>query len=185
MTILEKLQEIQTTLKVTKNQTNAFGKYKYRSAEDILEALKPLEDRYKVVFKITDTLEEVAGHVYVNSEAKIIDTESIDRESSVSSFAQAIIDFTAKGMQMPQRTGAASSYAKKYALGNLLLIDDNKDSDATNTHGKTTQTVVKPILKIGTPEFNKVSEFIAKGGEMSKVKLKYELPLNVEKALKF
>jgi len=67
----------------------------------------------------------------------------------------------------------------------LLLIDDNKDSDATNTHGKTTQTVVKPILKIGTPEFNKVSEFIAKGGEMSKVKLKYELPLNVEKALKF
>ena len=185
MTILEKLQEIQTTLKVTKNQTNAFGKYKYRSAEDILEALKPFETKYKVVFKITDTLEEVAGHVYVNSEAKIIDTESIDRESSVSSFAQAIIDFTAKGMQMPQRTGAASSYAKKYALGNLLLIDDNKDSDATNTHGKTTQTVVKPILKIGTPEFNKVSEFIAKGGEMSKVKLKYELPLNVEKALKF
>ena len=185
MTILEKLQKIQVELKVTKNQTNAFGKYKYRSAEDILEALKPLEDRYKVVFKITDTLEEVAGHVYVNSEAKVIDTESIDRESSISSTAQAIIDFTAKGMQMPQRTGAASSYAKKYALGNLLLIDDNKDSDATNTHGKTTQTVVKPILKIGTPEFNKVSEFIAKGGEMSKVKLKYELPLNVEKALKF
>ena len=185
MTILEKLAEIQVELKVTKNQTNAFGKYKYRSAEDILEALKPFETKYKVVFKITDTLEEVAGHVYVNSEAKVIDTESIDRESSISSFAQAIIDFTAKGMQMPQRTGAASSYAKKYALGNLLLIDDNKDSDATNTHGKTSQSAVKPILSIGTPEFNKVAEFIAKGGEMSKVKLKYELPLNVEKSLKF
>jgi len=185
MTILEKLAEIQVELKVTKNQTNAFGKYKYRSAEDILEALKPFETKYKVVFKITDTLEEVAGHVYVNSEAKVIDTESIDRESSISSQAQAIIDFTAKGMQMPQRTGAASSYAKKYALGNLLLIDDNKDSDATNTHGKTTQAVVKPILKVGTPEFHKVAEFIAKGGEMSKVKLKYEISLEVEKVLKF
>ena len=185
MTILEKLAKIQVELKVTKNQTNAFGKYKYRSAEDILEALKPFETKYKVVFKITDTLEEVAGHVYVNSEAKVIDIESIDRESSISSTAQAIIDFTAKGMQMPQRTGAASSYAKKYALGNLLLIDDNKDSDATNTHGKTSHSAVKPILSIGTPEFNKVAEFIAKGGEMSKVKLKYELPLNVEKSLKF
>lgn len=185
MTILEKLAKIQVELKVTKNQTNAFGKYKYRSAEDILEALKPFETKYKVVFKITDNLKQVAEHVYVDSEAKIIDTESIDRESSISSSAQAIIDFTAKGMQMPQRTGAASSYAKKYALGNLLLIDDNKDSDATNTHGKTTQAVVKPVLKVGTPEFNKVSEFIAKGGEMSKVKLKYELPLNVEKSLKF
>ena len=185
MTILEKLQKIQVELKVTKNQTNAFGKYKYRSAEDILEAVKPFEDKYKVVFKITDALKEVAGHVYVDSEAKVIDTESTDRESSISSTAQAIIDFTAKGMQMPQRTGAASSYAKKYALGNLLLIDDNKDSDATNTHGKTSQSAVKPILSIGTPEFNKVAEFIAKGGEMSKVKLKYELPLNVEKSLKF
>ena len=185
MTILEKLQKIQVELKVTKNQTNAFGKYKYRSAEDILEAVKPFEDKYKVVFKITDALKEVAGHVYVDSEAKVIDTESTDRESSISSTAQAIVDFTAKGMQMPQRTGAASSYAKKYALGNLLLIDDNKDSDATNTHGKTSQSAVKPILSIGTPEFNKVAEFIAKGGEMSKVKLKYELPLNVEKSLKF
>ena len=184
MTILEKLQEIQTTLKVTKNQTNAFGKYKYRSAEDILEALKPLEDRYKVVFKITDTLEEVAGHVYVNSEAKIIDTESIDRESSVSSFAQAIIDFTAKGMQMPQRTGAASSYAKKYALGNLLLIDDNKDSDATNTHGKTASSVSKPLLKVGSPQYNQVLKFMSDGGEISKVRLKYVVTAEVEKSLK-
>jgi len=185
MTILEKLAEIQVELKVTKNQTNAFGKYKYRSAEDILEAVKPFETKYKVVFKITDTLKEVAGHVYVDSEAKVIDTESTDRESSISSSAQAIIDFTAKGMQMPQRTGAASSYAKKYALGNLLLIDDNKDSDATNTHGKVANLAPKPILKIGSPEYNKVAEFVAKGGELSKVKLKYELSVNVEKSLKF
>lgn len=185
MTILEKLAEIQVELKVTKNQTNAFGKYKYRSAEDILEAVKPFETKYKVVFKITDTLKEVAGHVYVDSEAKVIDTESTDRESSISSSAQAIIDFTAKGMQMPQRTGAASSYAKKYALGNLLLIDDNKDSDATNTHGKVANLAPKPILKKYSPEYNKVLEFMSKGGELAKVKLKYNVSEEVEKSLKF
>lgn len=180
MTILEKLQKIQVELKVTKNQTNAFGKYKYRSAEDILEAVKPFEDKYKVVFKITDALKEVAGHVYVDSEAKIIDTESTDRESSISSTAQAIIDFTAKGMQMPQRTGAASSYAKKYALGNLLLIDDNKDSDATNTHGKSPAQA----LKLGSDEYKKVKEFISKGGDISLVKKKYIISADVEKSLK-
>jgi len=185
MTILEKLAEIQVELKVTKNQTNAFGKYKYRSAEDILEAVKPFETKYKVVFKITDTLKEVAGHVYVDSEAKVIDTESTDRESSISSSAQAIIDFTAKGMQMPQRTGAASSYAKKYALGNLLLIDDNKDSDATNTHGKVANLAPKPILKVGSPEYNKVLDFMSKGGELAKVKLKYNVSEEVEKSLNF
>jgi len=184
MTILEKLHKIQVELKVIKNQTNAFGKYNYRSAEDILEAVKPFEDKYKVVFKISDTLSELAGHVYVDSEAKIIDTESTDRESSISSMAQAIIDFQAKGMQMPQRTGAASSYAKKYALGNLLLIDDNKDADATNTHGKTPQTASKPTLKLGSPEYNKVVSFIAKGGEYSKVMLKYNIPADVEQQLK-
>ena len=185
MTILEKLQKIQVELKVTKNQTNAFGKYKYRSAEDILEAVKPFEDKYKVVFKITDELKELAGHVYVDSEAKVIDTESTDRESSISSTAQAIIDFSAKGMQMPQRTGAASSYAKKYALGNLLLIDDNKDSDATNTHGKTAQVAPKPILKIGSPQYNNVVAFMSDGGELDKVRLKYNVSAEVEKSLKF
>ena len=186
MTILEKLQKIQVELKVSKSQVNAFGKYKYRSAEDVLESIKPFQAKYNVVFKITDELKELAGHVYVNSEAKIIDAESTDRESSISSTAQAIIDFNAKGMQNPQKTGSASRYAKKYALGNLLLIDESAlDPDASNTHGKTSQSAVKPILSIGTPEFNKVAEFIAKGGEMSKVKLKYEIPLNVEKSLKF
>ena len=185
MTILEKLQKIQVELKVTKNQTNAFGKYKYRSAEDILEAVKPFEEKYKVVFKINDELAGYGEYVYIASEAKIIDVESTDRESSISSQAQAIIDFTAKGMQMPQRTGAASSYAKKYALGNLLLIDDNKDSDATNTHGKVAQLAPKPILKVGSPEYNKVLDFMSKGGELAKVKLKYNVSAEVEKSLKF
>ena len=140
MTILEKLQRIQLELKAPKNQRNNFGKYNYRSAEDILEAIKPYEAKYKVVFKINDKLVQLGDHVCVDSEAKIIDIESIDRESSVSSTAQAIIDFQSKGMQMPQRTGAASSYAKKYALGNLLLLDDTKDSDGNPLFIKTNWT---------------------------------------------
>ena len=180
MTILEKLQRIQLELKAPKNQRNAFGKYNYRSAEDILEAVKPFEGKYKVIIKITDELKQVGEYIYVDSEAKMIDVESLDRESSVCSNAQAIIDFSAKGMQMPQRTGSASSYAKKYAISNLLLLDDTKDSDATNTHNSKSSL---PILKAGSPEFNKVYEFMTKGGEISKVKLKYVVTKEVEQLL--
>ena len=185
MTILEKLQKIQVELKAPKNQRNSFGKYNYRSAEDILESVKPFEAKYKVVFKITDELKELGGHVYVDSEAKVIDTESIDRESSISSTAQAIIDFTAKGMQMPQRTGAASSYAKKYALGNLLLLDDTKDSDATNNHSKTPKNASnsKIELKATAPEFDKVKKYLKDGGSMAVVESKYSLSKEVKELL--
>jgi len=185
MTILEKLQKIQVELKAPKNQRNNFGKYNYRSAEDILESVKPFEAKYKVVFKITDELKELGGHVYVDSEAKVIDTESIDRESSISSTAQAIIDFTAKGMQMPQRTGAASSYAKKYALGNLLLLDDTKDSDATNNHSKAPKNASnsKIELKATAPEFDKVKKYLKDGGSMAIVESKYNLTEQVKELL--
>ena len=179
MTILEKLQKIQVELKVTKNQTNAFGKYKYRSAEDILEAVKPFEEKYKVVFKINDELAGYGEHVYIASEAKIIDVESTDRESSISSQAQAIIDFSAKGMQMPQRTGSASSYAKKYALGNLLLIDDNKDSDATNTHSKNAKTTLTQT----STEFDKVKKYLKDGGSMEAVEARYTMSKQVKQIL--
>ena len=184
MTILEKLQKIQVELKVNKGQRNNFGKYNYRSAEDILEAVKPFEVKYNVLFKINDELINVFDKVAVDSEAKVIDLEVTDRESSISSKAQAIVDFEAKGMQMPQRTGAASSYAKKYALGNLLLIDDTKDSDATNNHGNTLKTASKSVLKLGSTEYNKVKSFIKEGGDISKVKLKYEISAEIEKSLK-
>ena len=179
MTILEKLQKIQLELKVSKAQTNAFGKYKYRSAEDILEAIKPYEEKYKVVFKINDKLVQVGEYIYVDSEAKIIDIESIDRESSVSSTAQAIIDFQAKGMQMPQRTGAASSYAKKYALGNLLLLDDTKDSDATNNHSKNT----KSALSQKSPDFDKVKKYLKDGGSMEAVEARYIISKETKQSL--
>tara|TARA_R110000796_G_scaffold7628_1_gene26044 strand:- start:1317 stop:1859 length:543 start_codon:yes stop_codon:yes gene_type:complete len=179
MTILEKLQRIQLELKAPKNQFNSFGKYKYRSAEDILEAIKPFEEKYSVLFKISDELREVAGKVFVHSEAKVIDLDTTDRESSISSTAQAIIDFDAKGMQMPQRTGAASSYSKKYSLGNLLLLDDTKDSDAQNTHGKS-----KPSLKLGSEEYKKVKTALAGGNfTLAQVKTKYVLSAEIEKSL--
>ena len=179
MTILEKLQRIQLELKAPKNQRNNFGKYNYRSAEDILEAIKPYEEKYKVVFKINDKLVQLGEHVCVDSEAKIIDIESIDRESSVSSTAQAIIDFQAKGMQMPQRTGAASSYAKKYALGNLLLLDDTKDSDATNNHSKNTKTT----LTQASSEFDKVKKYLKDGGSMEAVEARYTMSKQVKQIL--
>lgn len=179
MTILEKLQRIQLELKAPKNQRNNFGKYNYRSAEDILEAIKPYEEKYKVVFKINDKLVQLGDHVCVDSEAKIIDIESIDRESSVSSTAQAIIDFQSKGMQMPQRTGAASSYAKKYALGNLLLLDDTKDSDATNNHSKNT----KSVLTQTSSEFDKVKKYLKDGGSMDAVEARYTMSKQVKEIL--
>ena len=179
MTILEKLQRIQLELKAPKNQRNNFGKYNYRSAEDILEAIKPYEEKYKVVFKLNDKLVQLGDHVCVDSEAKIIDIESIDRESSVSSTAQAIIDFQAKGMQMPQKTGSASSYAKKYALGNLLLLDDTKDSDATNNHSKNTKTVLTQT----SSEFDKVKKYLKDGGSMEAVEARYTMSKQVKQIL--
>ena len=166
MNIVQKLQAIQLELKAPKNQRNKFGNYNYRSAEDILEAIKPYAKKHNVLFKITEFLNEIGGMVYVESVAKCIDLESIE---TIESTGNAIIDFEAKGMQMPQRTGAASSYAKKYALGNLLLLDDTKDSDATNTHGKTTKTTSTPskkeILDKNHPQYNKVLDYLKKGGD--------------------
>ena len=179
MTIVEKLQRIQVELKAPKNQYNSFGKYKYRSAEDILEAIKPYEEKYKVVFKITESLNEVAGRPFIKSEVKLIDLEEINTEHSIVSEAVAIIDFDAKGMQMPQRTGAASSYAKKYSLGNLLLLDDTKDSDATNTHGKE-----KPALKLGSPEYKRVKSALSAGkATIAQVRTKYTVSTEIEKSL--
>lgn len=144
MDLLQKLQLIQLELKAPKGQRNSFGNYNYRSAEDILEAIKPLSDKYGVLFKTSDEIKSVGEYVYIETTVRIIDVDN--SELQIESKGQAIIDFTAKGMQMPQRTGSASSYAKKYAYGNLLLIDDTKDSDATNNHGKDHKPDTKPEL---------------------------------------
>lgn len=131
-TLVERLQAVQSELKAPKGQTNKFGNYRYRSAEDILEALKPLLNKNKLALIITDEMVEIGGRVYVKSAAAVID--SIGAQLSVNAYAREAED--KKGMDVAQISGSASSYARKYALNGLFCIDDTKDADATNTHGK-------------------------------------------------
>ena len=177
----EKLSNIQFEFKAQKSNYNSFGKYKFRSAEDILEALKPFNIKYKVYFTINESLIN-ANPPIMQSIATIFDVES-----GASIDAQAIVEVEKeqKGMAAPQRYGAASSYGKKYALGNLLLIDDTKDSDATNTNGNVPkkETVEKPYLVEGTEAYSKVREYINGGGELENVETKYILTASVKEAL--
>lgn len=128
---MEKLIKIQSELRAPKSQFNSFGKYKYRNQEDILEAVKPLLAKYGCTLVITDHIVEVGGLVFINATATID-----DGENQICVSAQAGIDPNRKGMDIAQSFGSSSSYARKYALNGLFLIDDTKDADATNTHGK-------------------------------------------------
>jgi len=131
-TIVERLQSVQSQLKAPKGQKNKFGNYNYRSAEDILEALKPLLAINGLALIITDDIVDIAGRVYVKANASVID--SIGAQIGSNGFAREAE--TKKGMDDAQITGSASSYARKYALNGLFAIDDTKDADSTNTHGK-------------------------------------------------
>ena len=135
MEIYKKLSGIQCELVATKGQYNNFGKYSYRSCEDILEAVKPLLDKYKVAIVIKDDIVLAGDRFYVKATATLIDSETGETVEA-SAFARESAD--KKGMDSSQVTGATSSYARKYALNGLFAIDDNKDADATNTHGKET-----------------------------------------------
>lgn len=129
MTIYEKLAKIQSTLKAPKGQYNAFGKYKYRNCENILEAVKPLLAEVKAVVIIGDELELIGNRFYVKATARFIDCET---DAQITNTAYAREEDTKKGMDGSQITGASSSYARKYALNGLFCIDDTKDSDTTN-----------------------------------------------------
>lgn len=129
--IVDKLTELQNLIHVGKDKTNTFGKYKYRSCEDILEEVKPALQQTGGGIIISDCVKEIAGIIYVEATATY--TYGV---ISVDVTAQAGIDLNKKGMDMAQSFGSSSSYARKYALSGLLLLDDRKDSDATNTHGK-------------------------------------------------
>jgi hypothetical protein len=131
---MKELIAIQSELKAPKNQFNAFGKYKYRSCEDILEALKPLLLKYECTLTIEDEIKEVGGIVFVESTVSIqVDKEGRTEGRAVT--AQAGIDINRKGMDIAQSFGSSASYSRKYALSGLLLIDDTKDPDTTNDHG--------------------------------------------------
>ncbi|MCI5792820.1 MAG: ERF family protein [Lachnospiraceae bacterium] len=126
MTIYEKLSAVQTTLKAPKGQYNDYGNFKYRSCEDILEAVKPLCAANKAIVMLTDTVELIGNRYYIKAFVTFRDLES---DAEITSTAYAREDESKKGMDGSQVTGAASSYARKYALNGLFCIDDTKDSD--------------------------------------------------------
>lgn len=138
MNIYEKLLNIQAELKAPKNQYNSFGKYNYRSCEDILEGLKPLLIKYKATLIIDDEIVQIGDRYYVKATATLIDIEGegnlVKGRECISSTAFAREDEKKTGMDLSQLTGSTSSYARKYALNGLFCIDDTKDSDATNNH---------------------------------------------------
>lgn len=128
-----KLVKVQNGLKAPKSQYNSFGKYSYRNCEDILEALKPLLNEVKAIVNISDEIVLVGERYYVKATVKFIDAETGE---VVEASAMAREEETKKGMDASQLTGSTSSYARKYALNGLFAIDDTKDADTTNTHGK-------------------------------------------------
>jgi len=136
------LIKVQSELKAPKGQRNKFGNYNYRSAEDILEAVKPLLAANGLTMQISDSVAEVAGIPYIESMVVVSDGE-VDRVVT----AQAGIDPNRKGMDIAQCFGASSSYARKYALNGMFLIDDTKDPDATNDHGRNSAPAPAPASK--------------------------------------
>ena len=175
MKLNEKLATIQTKFKSKKSRFNSFGKYYFRSAEDILEAIKP----YLLEHGINVTINEEL----INDNFVIKTTATIsDGLEAVNATAIVGVDTDQKGMQMPQRFGSASSYGKKYALGNLFLIDDTQDSDATNDHGQASVNA-KHWLNKGSGPYHNALDYIKAGGKVSSIKKKYSMNKDVETEL--
>ena len=169
----QKLAQIQTELKVKKSSYNSFGKYYFRKAEDILEAVKPFLLKHDVSVTIDEDILATDPVPMLKSTAIIS-----DGENQIQTTAIVGVDLNQKGMQAAQQFGAASSYGKKYALGNLFLIDDTADSDATNDHGKS--NAVNKIKQAAKPAITaaqllKAKEYVLAGGNIDAIKAKYKL----------
>ena len=180
LTLNQKLSLIQKEFKASKSKFNSFGKYNFRSAEDILEALKPFNEKYQVNFTITESIEETQFLQFPMLRSVASINDDLD---TITASAIVGIDLEQKGMQMPQKFGSASSYAKKYALGNLLLIDDSQDADASNKHEKSTFKEELKWLNKNTPEFNKAIEYIKNGGTIATIEGKYKMTKEVKDEL--
>ena len=165
----QKLAVIQTELKAKKSSYNSFGKYYFRKAEDILEAVKPFLLREGVSVRVDEDL--------IHESPPTIQSTAIisDGENSIKATAIVGVDLNQKGMQTAQQFGAASSYGKKYALGNLFLIDDTADADSTNSHGKASQLVNKAKAKMTEDQYKKAVDFVKKGGAISAIESKYDV----------
>lgn len=180
---MKNLIKIQSELKAPKNQRNNFGNYQYRSAEDILEALKPLLKAHNCYLTLSDELVNIGDRYYIKATATIY-----SEKTSVSVTAYAREEESKKGMDGSQISGASSSYSRKYSLNGLFLIEDTKDSDATNTHDKeTTQVVVekkKPVLLLNTENFGNCRKaYLKDKSNLAKICEKYEVSNEVHFAL--
>jgi hypothetical protein len=182
MTINDKLATIQTKFKSKKSRFNSFGKYYFRSAEDILEATKPFLLELGVSVTINEKLDDIVGLPIMTSTATITDGKDFMEATAIVG-----VDLNQKGMNTPQQFGSASSYAKKYALGNLFLIDDTADSDATNDHGKKATGKFVPkkptLTSKKDPAYEKAVQYMAAGGKIEAIKAKYALSQEVEGSL--
>ena len=177
MVVLQKLSAVQLTLHAPKNQYNSFGKYSYRSCEDILEALKEPLRANNATVTITDTIEMIGTRIYVKATATLYDNESGE---TVNSTAFAREDETKKGMDGAQITGAASSYARKYALNGLFLIDDNKDPDTRSPDSNEPQNnklAIPPTAHKCADCGSEITKFKRKTGEMVSAEEAYKLTL--------
>jgi len=175
LTLNEKLATIQTNLKAKKSRRNSFGNYLFRSAEDVLEATKPFLIELGVSITIKEEVTELCGLPIMTSTATLS-----DGVYEIAATAVVAVDMNQKGMQAPQKFGSASSYAKKYSLGNLFLIDDTQDSDATNTHNK----VEKPYLNENTPQFNEAVKYLKeKKVTLAQIKSKYKVSNKTQEAI--
>lgn len=143
--ILEKLQKVQNEIKAPKNLYNSFGKYKYRNAEGILESFKPYGKKYGLALTISDEIVQIGERIYVKAIASLHDIETSE---SIQNTAFARESLEKKGMDDSQITGTASSYARKYALNGLFLLDDTKDADTDEYHNQVSQEDEKKIEEI-------------------------------------
>ena len=175
----QKLAIVQTKLKTKKTSYNAFGKYYFRKAEDILEAIKPFLLEQGVTVKIDEEIISGYNVPIIKSTATIS-----DGKDAIHAPAIVGVDLLQKGMATAQQFGAASSYGKKYALGNLFLIDDTADSDATNTHGKSASVIERVTKPFITPaQLAKAKDYITAGGDMKAIESKYKLTEGDKKEL--
>ena len=173
MQIYTKLATIQKKLKCEKSQYNSFGKYKYRSCEDILKAVKPLLDETKTVLTLSDELVAIGERYYVKATATLLDTEESKDVPFISTTAYAREEETKKGMDGSQITGTASSYARKYALGGLFDIDDGIDSDATNIGETKTARAKTSAQQKSKIDFDEIDEQIKNATTVDEVRKIY------------
>ena len=171
MNIYEKLLAIQMEVKATKDLRNDFGKFNYRSAEMIYEAVKPVCAKYKAVLIVTDMVDVIGEKQYITATAKLIDTEVMDG-SKVTALGWARIPESKKGMDDSQLTGAASSYARKYAMGGLFCLDDNKDADALPPDNKWEEAAEKAQAMLRNQKKADAQESWRMGNDGITVKMK-------------